>query len=88
MAKQITDPLTDNVASPPAIPQKPSDKPLTDEQPPSGKSKNQNLVSGLFSRHENDAKLASLIVQVEAAPLPDEVKQTIINLIQEHGGGG
>ena len=56
MAKQITDPFTNNVDSPPAIPQNLSDKPLTDERPPSSKSQNQNLASGLFSKHENDAK--------------------------------
>ena len=68
MAKQITDPLTDNVASPPAIPQKPSDKPLTDTHHSGGNPENRNLASGLFSGHENDAKTEISSVD---APSPD-----------------
>jgi hypothetical protein len=61
-------------------------QPLIGIRSSGSESQNQNLASGLFSRPENDEKLASLIVQVQAAPLSDGTKQTIINLIQEHGG--
>ena len=76
-------PPTNNVDSPPAISQKPSNKPLTDERSPSGKNKTQNLASGLFSRFENDTDLAYL---VQAWPdLPDHIKQTILDLVRHYG---
>ena len=31
-------------------------------------------------------EMTALIDQVEAAALPDHIKQTIINLIRQHGG--
>ncbi|MCH8219264.1 MAG: hypothetical protein IH892_21115 [Planctomycetes bacterium] len=68
MAKQITDPFTNNVVPPPAIPQKPSVKPLTDNHASGSEPENQNLVSGLFSSPENDA--ISEISSVDA-PSPD-----------------
>jgi len=45
-----------------------------------------DLGAHLVREESWPSDLASLIVQVEAASLPDDVKQTINNLIRQHGG--